>query len=148
MLPHYRLTTESRIDLSQKNRSEQMAQARNSRGDLQRKYREIKGSRPQRIRIQKEMLITEGMKITQNRIAAKLQMAIEEEKLLKQLVVKWLICKGKTIEDIASTLSISKSTVARYARAKKTKKGSLLALVDPPVEAVPKWIRGKSVPRQ
>lgn len=141
---YYRLKTEARINSSQKNRSEKMAQARKSRADLLRRYREIEGSRTQRIRILKEMCIIEGIEITQDRLAAKLQLALEEEKSHKQLQVKRLIKKGKTIENIASSLSIPKSTVARYARAKIAKKQSMLSIVETAGEAKPKRYREKS----
>jgi len=118
-----------------------MAHARGSRADLLKKYRGIPGSRLQRIRILKEMHIAEGVEITQDRLAAKLKLALEEEKSRKQLQVKRLIKKGNTIENIASTLSIPKTTVARYARVKGSAKPSLLKIVEPHNEVITKGDR-------
>ena len=138
---HYRLTTESRIDSSQKTNPEKMARARRSRANLLKKYREIPGSRPQRMRILKEMFISEGVEITLDRLTAKLQLATEEEKLHKQLQVKQMIRKGKSLNEIASELSIPKSTASRYAREKGFAKRSLLTIVDQPKEAQPRGNR-------
>jgi len=80
---HYRLTTEKRIDSSQKNKPEQLARATKSRADLLKKYKEIIGSRQQRLKILRQMCITEGSEITQDRLIEKLHLAIEEDKLHK-----------------------------------------------------------------
>lgn len=80
---HYRLTTEKRIDSSQKNKPEQLTRATKSRADLLKKYKEIIGSRQQRLKILRQMCITEGSEITQDRLIEKLHLAIEEDKLHK-----------------------------------------------------------------
>jgi len=80
----------------------------------------------------------EGMEITQDRLITKLQIAMEEEKIHKQTLIKGLIKKGKSIGDIVSALSIPKSTVARYARAKGTAKPTLLRVVEQQKEDIPK----------
>jgi hypothetical protein len=116
---HYRLTIEKRIDSSQKNKPEQLARATKSSAALLKKYKEIIGSPQQRLKILRQMCITEGIEITQDRLAAKLQLATEEEILHKQTPVKMLKRKDKTLDDIASALSIPKSTVARYAGRRK-----------------------------
>lgn len=127
---HYRVSAESRLYASQKTCPEKMAQARSSRSGLLRKYREIPGSRIQRMRILKEMLASEGIKMTLDRVIATIQIATEEEKLHNKLQTKHLIRKGKSLNEIASELSIPKSTVARYAREKGFSKRSLLKVVD------------------
>ena len=138
---HYRVTTESRLDASQKTFPEKMARARRFRTDLLRKYRDIPGSRLQRLRILKEMCVSDGMEITLDRLTAMIQIAVEEEKSHKKLQVKRLIRKGKTLNDIALELSIPSSTAARYARAKGFVKPSLLTIVDPPKEERPRGNR-------
>ena len=121
----YRIQTESRLDVSQKSKPVQMAQMRKNRVRMLEKFREISGTRSQRLRILQEMCIGEGVKITQDRISAQLQIALEEEKEVYRLRIKRLIRKGKSIGEIASSLGLPKSTVARYAKARKTDKPSV-----------------------
>ena len=132
---HNRLTTESRLESSQKTRTEKMARAGRSRADLLKRFREIRGSHSQRLKILKEKLACEGNEMTLDRLSAAIQIAREEEKLHKQLQVKELIRQGKTLSEIASSLSIPKSTAARYARAKGYEERSLMKIVDHPKEA-------------
>ena len=124
----YRIQTESRLEASQKSKSVQMAQMRQNRARMLEKYREIAGTHNQRIKILQEMCIGEGVKITQDRISAQLQNAREEEKEVHIVRIKRLIRKGKSIGEVASSLGLPKSTVARYAKAKKTDKPSVWGL--------------------
>jgi hypothetical protein len=82
-------------------------------------FRELPGTRPQRLKILKEMYISNGTYITQDRLDAMIKMAQEEEKKVTLLRIKKLIHKGMSLSDIASTLNVPKSTVARYARGAK-----------------------------
>lgn len=126
---HYRLRTESQLDASQKCNPEKMAQASRSRADLLKRFRQIPGFRPQRMKMLKEMLLIEGEEITLDRLTAKLQLAVEEEKGRKQMRVKRLIKQGKSLREIADMLQIPKSTAGRYARAEKAAKASLVRVV-------------------
>lgn len=115
-LLHYRLTTESRLDASQKSVPEKMARMQMSRAQLLTTFREIRGTPSQRINILQEMCIGNGTHVTQDRLFAQLQLAREEETEDKIASVKRLIRKGKTLGQIAAALDIPKSTVARLSR--------------------------------
>lgn len=132
---NYKAKTASRLDSSQKSNPEKMVHARRSRADLLKKFREIPGSTAQRMRILKEMFLSEGIQITLDRLSAKLQLARVEEKLHQQTLVKRLKRKGNSCDEISSALNIPKSTVARYTKAKKTAKKSSLVLVEPAEKA-------------
>lgn len=92
---HYRQRIEKNVALIQKGKHERMAHARQIRAELLKMYKEISGSRRQRLKILYEMCLLEGMEITQDRLITKLQIAMEEEKIHKQTLIKVLIRKGK-----------------------------------------------------
>ncbi len=133
---HYRVVIERNQEAYQNTKHEKMARARRYRTDLLKRFREIPGSRMQRLRILKEMCLSEGKEITLDRLIATIQVAAEEEKILKIMKVKQLIRKGKSLKDIAMELSITKSTAARYAQAKGYAKSSMLKIVEPRMEAI------------
>jgi hypothetical protein len=148
---HYRVSTESRLTASQKTFPEKMVRARSFRADLLRRYRELLGSRLQRLRILKELCIVGGVVITQDRLSAALQIALEEEREGKLISIKKLILKGKSISDIATALDLPKSTVARFARSLRGAskrdarvKRTVLALADRPPGPVPSSSLGRN----
>jgi len=140
---HYRVTSEARFHSSQKTKPVKMAQMRLHRAEILKRFRDIpSGSRQQKLKILQELSMLEGIRITQDRLSAQLQIALKEEKEGKVFKVKRLIRKGITIEEIASALNLSKSTVARIARSLKGStqspsltKGSVLAIAECPPEA-------------
>lgn len=77
---NYRQSIEKNVALIQKDKPERMAQERKIRAKLLKKYKEISGSRRERLKILWEMCRLEGMEITQGRLITKLQIAMEEEK--------------------------------------------------------------------
>jgi len=113
-LYRYRVTAQSKLDLSQKNRPEKMELAyRKYREELTR-FRELKGTPIERIRILKNLRAAQGEDVTLDGIMAELKIAREEERNDKLNNIVHLSRKGYPLDKIASELKIPRSTVSRY----------------------------------
>ena len=104
----------SQIDLSQKNRPVKLEQASLVRRKQLQLFRELEGSRYQRLRQLKELRAIQGENVTIDRISTQIQLAIEEEKT--QLIdnINQLSQKGYSSQQISKEIGIPKSTVSRY----------------------------------
>jgi hypothetical protein len=104
----------SQIDLSQKNRPLKLEQASLARRKQLQLFRELEGSRYQRLRVLKELRAIHGENVTIDRLSAQIQYAIEEEKVHLIDKVNELSKKGYSSQQISKEIGIPKSTVSRY----------------------------------
>lgn len=112
----YRMSIESRLNASQKSKAEIMGRMRRNRAELLKTFREIPGPHGLRMKILREMCIGNGVEVTNDRLAAQLALAREEERKGQRFAVRRLIKKGKSIREIAAALGMPPSTVARVSR--------------------------------
>ena len=116
ILLDYKLKKEKEIMDFSKTGPLRKKRAGRARARMLSEFRKIPGTRSQRLKILQEMCIGDGVEITQDRISTQLQLASQEEKEKRNLHIKLLIHQGKSISEIASSLCVTKTTVARYAQ--------------------------------
>lgn len=80
------------------------------------RFRSMPGTRIERMRILKEIRVSNGEQVPLGRIEAKIRRAIhnEKEEILQKIQI--LSDSGKTPKEISIALGIPKSTVVRYLR--------------------------------
>ena len=104
----------SQIDLSQKNRPVKLEQASLARRKQLKLFRELEGTRYQRLRVLKELQASQGENVTIDRISTQIQLAMEEERAQLLDNVHHLSKKGYSSQQISKEIGIPKSTVSRY----------------------------------
>lgn len=110
----FRLRNASQIDLSQKERPARMEQAYAAYSRQLEQYRELPGTRADKLRTLKVLRASIGETVTLDRIAAELRVALELESNENIKKVKDLSEKGYSLQQISNELSLPKSTVSRY----------------------------------
>ena len=73
----------------------------------------MSGTRVERMRILKEIRVSNGEQVTLDRIEAEIRRAIRYEKEDRMAKIKELLDKGKSLNDIGKVMNLPKSTVAR-----------------------------------
>jgi hypothetical protein len=116
ILLDYKLKKEKEIMDFSKTGPLRKKRAARARARMLKEFRNVPGTRSQRLNILQEMCIGDGIEVTQDRLDAQLQLASQEEKKKHHLRIKLLIHKGKSISEISSSLGLAKTTVARYAQ--------------------------------
>ena len=77
-------------------------------------YRELYGSRIEKLRILKGIRNAMGDNVTLGRIDAEIRIAMEREREINLINVHRLSKKGYSLHEISTELNIPKSTVSRY----------------------------------
>ena len=80
------------------------------------RFRNMPGTRIDRMRILKEIRVSNGEPATLYRIDAEIRRAIRYENEERLLNIKSLHEKRKTLREISSSLKLPKSTIARFIR--------------------------------
>ena len=101
----YQKTLPNKIVLVDKEYAEQLEQ-----------YRHLSGTGIQRLRMLKEIRLSNGEKVTLERIAVELHLAMKYEKRYLLGQKKSLLEKGKTVNDISELLNFPKTTISRYVK--------------------------------
>jgi hypothetical protein len=111
---HYRMKTAKGIDGYQKTAPHKMALARKEYAEQLERYLQLSGTRLEKFRMLKEIRISNGERVTLDRIEAEISLAIKYEKEDVLSKIKVLLDNGKSLNDISKALELPKTTVARY----------------------------------
>lgn len=111
---NYRVRSAKSFDLYQKTAPHKMALLKKEFAEQLERFRSMPGTRIERMRILKEIRVSNGEQVPLDRIEAEIRRAIqyEKEEILEK--IKKLHDSGKSLNDIAKDLGFSKTTVARY----------------------------------
>jgi hypothetical protein len=118
---HYRMRTAKGVDIYQKTAPARLALVEKEYSAQLKRFRELTGTRIQRLRMLKEIRESNGEKVTLDRIEAEIRSASKHEKDRHLMKIKELNEKGKSLQEITSLIDLPKSTVARYLRKLRTK---------------------------
>lgn len=110
---HYRMRSAKNFDLYQKTEPHKMALLKKEFADQLERFRSMPGSRIERMRILKEIRVSNGERVTLDQIDVELRHAIRYEKEDKLRKIKGFLDAGKSMSDISQSLGLPKSTVAR-----------------------------------
>lgn len=113
---HYRMRSAKNIDLYQRTAPHKMALHKKNIADQLERFRSMPGTRIERMRILKEIRCSNGDRVTLDGIDAQIRLGMKYEKENKLAKIKGLHDDGKSLDAIADTLKIPKTTVARYVR--------------------------------
>jgi len=80
------------------------------------RFRNMPGTRIDRMRILKEIRVSNGEPATLYRIDAEIRRAIRYENVERLLIIKGIHEKRKPLREIPSSLKLPKSTIARFIR--------------------------------
>jgi hypothetical protein len=111
---NYRVRSAKSFELYQKTASHKMALLKKEFAEQLERFRSMPGTRIERMRILKEIRVSNGEQVPLDRIDAEIRRAIQYEKEDKLAKIKKLHDSGKSLDDIANALDIPKTTVARY----------------------------------
>lgn len=109
----YRVRSARSFDLYQKTAPHKLALLKKEFADQLERFRSMPGTRIERLRILKEIRVSNGESITLDRIDAEIRRAKQYEKEDKLLLLKSLLANGKPLNDIVENMDLPKSTVAR-----------------------------------
>ena len=110
---NYRVQSAKSFELYQKTAPHKLALLKKEFAEQLERFRSMPGTRIERMRILKEIRISNGEPVTLDRIDAEIRRAIQYEKEDKRLIVKSLIDSGKSLNEIALSMNLPKTTVAR-----------------------------------
>lgn len=111
---HYRMRSAKCIDLYQKTVPSKLALAKKEQSEQLERYRNMTGTRIEKMRTLKEIRICNGEEVTLDQIDAELRIAKKAEKDNILNKISRLHDNGKSLDDISTIIDIPKSTVARY----------------------------------
>jgi hypothetical protein len=110
---HYRMRSAKSFDLYQKTAPHKMALHKKEIAEQLEQFRSMPGSRIERMRILKEIRVSNGDRVTLDQIDVELRHAKQYDKGDNLLILKSLVDGGKSLNDIVKTMNLPKSTVAR-----------------------------------
>jgi hypothetical protein len=110
---HYRMRSAKSFDLYQKTAPHKLALLKKEFAEQLERFRRLSGTRIEKLRILKEIRVSNGDPVTLDRIDAEIRRAIQYDKEDKLLIIKSLHDSGKSLNDISKTMNLPKSTVAR-----------------------------------
>jgi len=111
---HYRVRSAKSFDLYQKTAPHKLALLKKEFAEQLERFRRMPGTRIERMRILKEIRVSNGDPITLDRIDAEIRRAIQYEKDDIKLIIKSLLDNGKSLNEIVKIVNLPKSTVARF----------------------------------
>jgi Bacterial regulatory protein, arsR family len=110
---HYRMRSAKSFDLYQKTAPHKMALQKKEIAEQLERFRSMLGSRIERMRILKEIRVSNRERVTLDQIDVELRHAKQSDKEDKLLILKSLLDGEKSLNDIVKTMNLPKSTVAR-----------------------------------
>ena len=113
-LYYFFLRSASQLELYQKNKPARMEQVYAAQAKQLEQYRELSGTRMEKLRILKEMRNVMGENVTLDRINAEISSALKRERNNNMLIINKLHEDGYSLHEISTKLAINKSTVSRY----------------------------------
>jgi hypothetical protein len=111
---NYRVRSTKSFDLYQKTAPHKLALLKKEFAEQLERFRSMPGTRIERMRILKEIRVSNGEQVTLDRIDAEIRRAKQyekEDKLL--LLLNSFLDNGKPLTDIVKTMNLPKTTVAR-----------------------------------
>jgi hypothetical protein len=110
---NYRVRSAKNFDLYQKTAPHKLALLKKEFAEQLERFRNMSGTRIERMRILKEIRVSNGEQVTLDRIDAEIRRAKQYEKEDNLLKIKSLLDGGKSINDILDTMNLPKTTVLR-----------------------------------
>jgi hypothetical protein len=110
---NYRVRSAKNFDLYQKTAPHKMALHKKNIAEQLERFRKMPGTRIERMRILKEIRISQGERVTLDQIDVELRHAKQYDREGKMAIIKGLLESGKSLSDIVKTMNLPKSTVAR-----------------------------------
>ena len=110
---NYRVRSAKSFDLHQKTAPHKLALLKKEFAEQLARFRSMPGTRIERMRILKEIRVSNGDPVTLDRIDAEIRRAKQYEKEDNLLKIKSLLEGGKSLNDIVNSMNLPKSTVAR-----------------------------------
>jgi len=110
---NYRVRSAKNFDLYQKTAPHKMALHKKNIAEQLERFRKMPGTRIERMRILKEIRISQGERVTLDQIDVELRHAKRYDKEDNMVKIKSLFDGGKSLNDIVNTMNLPKSTVAR-----------------------------------
>ena len=110
----YRIRSAKSFDLYQKTAPHKMALLKKEFAEQPERFRSMPGTRIERMRILKEIRVSNGEQVPLDRIEAEIRRAKQHEKEDKLSKIKSLLEDGKSINDIVEAMDLPKSTVRRF----------------------------------
>jgi hypothetical protein len=110
---HYRMRSAKSFDLYQKTAPHKMALHKKNIAEQLERFRVMPGTRIERMRILKEIRVSNGERVTLDQIDVEIRHAMRYEKEDKLLLIKKYINDGKSLNDISKIMNLPKSTVRR-----------------------------------
>jgi len=110
---NYRVRSAKSFDLYQKTAPHKLALLKKEFAEQLERFRNMSGTRIERMRILKEIRVSNGDPVSLDRIDAEIRRAKQYEKEGNLLKIKSLLDGGKSLNDIVNTMNLPKSTVAR-----------------------------------
>ncbi|MDD1777315.1 MAG: hypothetical protein LUQ65_04030, partial [Candidatus Helarchaeota archaeon] len=111
---NYRVRSAKSFDLYQKTAPHKLALLKKEFAEQLERFRRLSGTRIEKLRILKEIRVSNGDPVTLDRIDAEIRRAIRYEKEDKIAKIKSLLDSGKLLNDIVKTMDLPKSTVRRF----------------------------------
>ena len=125
---NYRVRSAKSFDQYQKTAPHKLALLKKEFAEQLARFRSMPGTRIERMRILKEIRVSNGEQVTLDRIEAEIRRAIHYDKEDRMAIIKKLLDTGKSVNDIGKAMNLPKSTVARLIK-------QLRSLEPPPEEA-------------
>ena len=119
---NYRVRSAKNFDLYQKTAPHKLALLKKEFAEQLERFRSMPGTRIDRIRILKEIRVSNGEQVTLDRIEAEIRRAIQYEKEEILQKIKKLSDSGKSTKEISIQLGIPKSTIVRYLKKLRPRK--------------------------
>jgi hypothetical protein len=110
---NYRVRSAKNFDLYQKTAPHKLALLKKEFAEQLERFRNMSGTRIERMRILKEIRVSNGDPVTLDRIDAEIRRAKQYEKEDNLLKIKSLLDIGKSLNDIVNTMNLPKTTVLR-----------------------------------
>jgi DNA-binding MarR family transcriptional regulator len=110
---NYRVRSAKNFDLYQKTAPHKMALHKKNIAEQLERFGKMPGTRIERMRILKEIRISQGERVTLDQIDVELRHAKQYDSEGKMVIIKGLLESGKSLSDIVKTMNLPKSTVAR-----------------------------------
>jgi hypothetical protein len=110
---NYRVRSAKSFDLYQKTAPHKMALHKKNIAEQLERFRKMPGTRIERMRILKEIRVSQGERVTLDQIDVELRHAKQYEKEDNILKIKSLLNGGESLNEIVKKMNLPKSTVAR-----------------------------------
>ena len=111
---HYRMRGAKSFDLYQKTAPHKLALLKKEFAEQLARFRSMPGTRNERMRILKEIRVSNGEQVPLDRIEAEIRRAIQYEKEENLSKIRKLSDSGKSAKEISIHMGMPKSTVVRY----------------------------------